>query len=91
VRAGWHLGIQLDAFATPLADYPASLATDDDRWLRLWGRWQTHRGAACALVACGLDPDTVAALTIGDVADDATTVTVNGTTHQLPSPAARLV
>lgn len=68
LRGGWHVGVAYDGFAAYAGEHPGRVVHDEDhRWKRLHRWWQPHRGAVCALVAMGIDADTVAQLAMSAV------------------------
>jgi hypothetical protein len=75
---GWFLQVDTAGLLATAADTPRPGARTPHHWRRLGVYRQPHRGSICALAAADLDLTQMAGLTIADVAEDGSSITIDG-------------
>ena len=74
-RAGWLVSVELDRLVVTADRTSAAAIHSPQTWRRLRAYREPYRGAACALAAAELAPETMTSLALGQVDPEGTSVT----------------
>lgn len=91
LQQGWFARVDVAQWARRGTLTGLSQAFSQKDWAAISRLYRPHEAAACALSAIGISPEEMPDVSTGEISDDGSSVSHDGTEHSVPEPARKLL